>query len=90
MSQKARKKRTRVKKVSFKDKSWFSLKAPKSYTSVSPKKTGNKLDKRFMVRGHWKRQPYGKGKLLRKHIWILPFWKGPELSEIVSKPYKVK
>ena len=69
---------------------YISLKAPKSYTSVSPKKTGNKLDKRFMVRGHWKRQPYGKGKLLRKHIWILPFWKGPELSEIVSKPYKVK
>jgi len=31
MSQKARKKRVRVKKVSFKDKSWFALKAPKSF-----------------------------------------------------------
>ncbi|MHA1671527.1 MAG: hypothetical protein ACTSV5_13275 [Promethearchaeota archaeon] len=31
MSQKARKKRVRVKKVSFKDKSWFSLKAPQSF-----------------------------------------------------------
>jgi small subunit ribosomal protein S3Ae len=31
MSQKAKKKRVRVKKVSFKDKSWFALKAPKSF-----------------------------------------------------------
>lgn len=31
MSQKARKKRVRVKKVSFKDKSWFTLKAPQSF-----------------------------------------------------------
>jgi small subunit ribosomal protein S3Ae len=31
MSQKVRKKKVRVKKVSFKDKSWFTLKAPKSF-----------------------------------------------------------
>ncbi|MBY9002616.1 MAG: hypothetical protein KGD73_01470 [Candidatus Lokiarchaeota archaeon] len=31
MSQKAKKKKVRVKKVSFKDKSWFSLKAPQSF-----------------------------------------------------------
>lgn len=68
---------------------YILLMPPQSYKSLS-KGTGRTIDKRFIVRGHWTRQAYGKGRLLRKRIWIKPYWKGPELSEVVSKPYKVK
>lgn len=33
---------------------------------------------RTLVAGHWKRQPYGEGRALRKWIHIAPFWRGPE------------
>lgn len=66
------------------------LKPPRRYISVYSNKTGRTIDKRWIVRGHWANQAYGKGHLLRKRIWILPYWKGPELSEIVSKKYKVR
>ncbi len=35
-----------------------------------------KVQKRFTVRGHWRRHAHGPGKTLRKRIWIKPFWKG--------------
>jgi hypothetical protein len=44
---------------------------------------------RFLVRGHWRNQAHGKGRSLRRFQWIQPFWKGPEMAEIVSKPYRV-
>jgi len=31
----------------------------------------------WMVRGHWRNQPYGPGQGLRRPIWIEPFTKGP-------------
>jgi hypothetical protein len=33
---------------------------------------------RWMVRGHWRLQPYGPDHKLRKTIWIDPYVKGPE------------
>jgi len=45
---------------------------------------------RFVVRGHFKEQPYGKGRKLRKTIWIQPYFKGPEMGELVNKPYVVR
>ncbi len=33
---------------------------------------------RWIVSGHWRNQPHGPGGMLRKRIWIAPFWKGPE------------
>ncbi len=33
---------------------------------------------RWIVRGHWRNQPHGPGSMLRKRIWIAPFWKGTE------------
>jgi len=73
----------------FKKTEYIVLKPPKSYVSLN-KGTGEKIDKRFVVRGHWRNQPYGEGGKLRKLLWIKPFWKGPELSEIVKKKYSVK
>lgn len=52
--------------------------------------TGMQLDRRFVVRGHWKNQAHGEGMQLRKLIWIKPYWKGPEMAEIINKPYKVR
>jgi len=52
--------------------------------------SGRQLDHRVKVRGHWKPQAYGKGRTLRKTIYIDPYWKGPDMAEIVSKPYVVR
>lgn len=42
-------------------------------------------DHRWLVSGHWRRQPYGPGRTLRRLQWINPFVKGPE-----DAPLKVK
>jgi len=44
---------------------------------------------RFIVRGHWRNQPCGPGLSERKLLWIKPYYKGPEISEIVNRPYVV-
>ncbi len=46
--------------------------------------------KRFIVRGHWRNQPHGEKGEQRKLIWIRPYYKGPELAELVNKPYIAK
>jgi hypothetical protein len=69
--------------------SYIVLKPPKSYVPLSSG-NGHALDKRFVVRGHWRMQSYGEKHSLRKSMWIKPYWKGPELAEIINKPYKVE
>ncbi len=49
------------------------------------------LSVRFMVRGHWRNQPFGVGRTEHKLIWIKPHWRGPEWAEIVkARVQKVK
>jgi hypothetical protein len=67
---------------------YILLKPPKSYVPLSSN-TGRTIDKRFVVRGHWKMQSYGEKHSLRKSMWIKPYWKGDSLSEIINKPYRV-
>ena len=38
-----------------------------------------------MVRGHYRRQVCGVGRLERKVIWISPFWRGPEAALIQTR-----
>lgn len=38
---------------------------------------------RWMVAGHWREQPCGPGRVLRRPTWVLPYVKGPE-----DKPLK--
>ncbi len=46
------------------------------------------LMKRFMVRGHWRRAPtQWRDQRLR---WIEPYWKGPDIGNIIEKEYKLK
>lgn len=42
-----------------------------------------------VVRGHYKRQVVGVGRTDRKVIWIEPYWRGPEESPILVRPYVV-
>lgn len=48
--------------------------------------TGQKLEVRSVVRGHWKQQPYGEGRKFRKNIWIEPYERGPEGAPILVQP----
>ena len=65
------------------------LRPPKSYKSIYAS-SGRTLDIRFIVRGHWRNQACGKGMKDHKRCWIFPHWKGPSMSEIVSKKYIVE
>lgn len=40
---------------------------------------------RFVVRGHWRNQPYGPGRAEHRLTWIMPFVKGPD-----DKPLREK
>lgn len=54
---------------------------------------GRKVGVRFMVRGHWRWLWYGPrkgGERIRKPKWIAPFWKGPEVADIVHREYQVE
>jgi len=42
---------------------------------------------RFLVRGHWKSQPYGLKRELRKTIHIQPYWKGDANAPILTRDY---
>ncbi|MGY6277535.1 hypothetical protein [Methylomonas sp. MgM2] len=45
---------------------------------------------RYIVRGHWRNQAYGQNQSERKLIWIKPYYKGPEIADLVNRPYIVK
>ena len=44
----------------------------------------------WIVRGHYKHQVYGVGRLGRKLIWIQPFWKGKADAPILTHARKVQ
>lgn len=54
--------------------------AAKDITHGKAKCAGWKIRKRFTVRGHWRQQPYGPGRTLRRNQWIEPYWKGPDID----------
>ena len=45
------------------------------------------LHKRFVVRGHWRRQPCGPGRAERRLTFVQPFWKGPRDGTGISHLY---
>lgn len=59
-------------------------------TPTGPSDTTRTLSTRFMVRGHWRWQPHGIGRRERKLIYVEPFWKGPDMAEMVDRPYIVR
>ncbi len=59
-------------------------------TNMPGTTSGSRPAVRFVVRGHWKQQPFGPGNSLRRLHWIKPYYKGPEVAALVNKPYIVK
>ena len=49
-----------------------------------------KVTTKFIVQGHYRSQPYGEGRQKRKIIFIEPFYKGEDFSEIINKEHIVK
>jgi hypothetical protein len=47
-----------------------------------------RLGHRYIVRGHWRNQPYGPGRAERRKTWIEPHWKGPEGAEAWRHVYE--
>jgi hypothetical protein len=48
-----------------------------------------RVSKRFIVRGHWRRQAHGVSRTERKLIWISPFWKGEDRDETIKRIYRM-
>ena len=48
------------------------------------------LNVRFVVRGHWRNQVCGPGNSSRRLVWVKPYYKGPEISNVIkNRPYVV-
>jgi hypothetical protein len=46
--------------------------------------SGRKLTRPSITKGHWRNQPYGRGRSKRRLIWIKPYIRGRELGEVVA------
>lgn len=67
------------------------LRAALAYENRGSTEPRWKLAQRFVVRGHYKRQPHGPGRSLRKTIWVMPFWKGPtDVNEALARTFEVE
>ncbi len=55
---------------------------------VPPRQPGRQIEKRFWVRGHWRKpNPTWQDQRLR---WIAPYLKGPEMTAIIERMYDLK
>lgn len=69
----------------------FILLKPPSYFKRLPSQDHiRKIGVRFMVRGHWRNQAFGEKFSEHRPTWIAPYWKGPEIGDVINKPYIVK
>lgn len=50
----------------------------------------HRLQHKMLVRGHWRYQAHGQQSLERKLIWVEPYLRGPDLADVVNKPYVVR
>lgn len=48
-----------------------------------------RLKHRHIVRGHYKNQVHGPARAMRKRIWIMPYWQGPEDGAALVHTYKL-
>lgn len=52
---------------------------------AEPSEKTREYTHRWIVRGFWREQPYGKGHALRRRQWIPPFVKGPADKPLIRK-----
>jgi hypothetical protein len=61
---------------------------PQGTNDLPPRKPGHPIEKRFWVRGHWRKpNPSWQDQRLR---WIAPYLKGPEMTAIIERMYDLK
>jgi hypothetical protein len=46
--------------------------------------TPGRWSHRWIVNGHWRNQPFGKGRAQRRLVWIAPYVKGPEDKDLAT------
>lgn len=63
--------------------------AARAYCQKGKRPEAWKLQSRYTVRGHWRRQAHGEKRSLRRLMWIEPHWKGPEAAESMTRLYEV-
>ena len=51
---------------------------------------GRQLASRHIVRGHWKLQSFGQQRASRRLLWVEPYVRGPQLSELLNRPRLVR
>lgn len=57
-------------------------KRPVTMPSEEPENTGQTLQQRVIVRGHWRHQPFGPNRSQRRLVWIDQHLRGPETAPI--------
>jgi hypothetical protein len=45
---------------------------------------------RWIVRGHWRQQPHGADRALRRSQWIEPFWKGADDAPVAMRAHDLR
>ena len=58
---------------------------PMKYEKADTDSRGNPYKHRFVVSGHWRNQPHGKGRKKRRRIWVNPYIKGPENAPLLNQ-----
>lgn len=53
------------------------------HTDTPSGHSGRSYDHRWVVRGHWRNQAWGKGRAERRPVWIAPYVKGPDDAPFV-------
>jgi len=72
------------------DKVIITLKDREAIVSSLAREERLSLTGKWIVRGHWREQTYGPGMSLHKTIWIYPYFKGDDISDVLNKEYEVK
>ncbi len=68
----------------------FTIDRKKEAEAPGGEGTGSKQKVRYMVSGHWRSQPYGKDRKLRRPTWIKPHWRGPEMAPVTERTRKLE
>lgn len=62
-----------------------SLYRPQESTDESGHGAGSRFSHRWVVSGHWRRQPHGPGRELRRKIWVADHVKGPDGAPLLVR-----
>ncbi|WP_247391764.1 hypothetical protein [Ralstonia pseudosolanacearum] len=63
------------------------LRAPASGRPL--RREGRRVQVRFLVSGFWRRKP-GAGQDAPKDVWVKPHHRGPEMADLINRPYVVR